>query len=124
MAILKKAGVLEEAKKNAILNGDCVMRTTSMIADGKADVGIVEQRIVRHPRFLGKLESIPIDEKYFPPPPMTFTIGMMKWAKNPDIAKTFIDFILSSDGQKHFERAGFIPAISEEGKQLAKKYGV
>lgn len=124
MILLKKAGLLEKVKKNAIANGDCVQQTTTLLVDGKADVGIVEQRITRLPHFSEKLEILPIEEKYFPPPPMTFTIGLMKWAKEPDIAKAFIDFILSSDGQKHFEQAGFIPAISSEGKRLSKKYGV
>lgn len=124
MIILKKAGLLEDVKRNIIFNGDCVLKTTTMLAKGKADVSIVEQRIIRYPDFSGKLEIIPIEEKYMPPPPMTFTIGMMKWAKDPDVAEAFIDFVLSSEGQKHFERAGFIPAISPEGKHMAKKYGV
>ncbi len=123
MALMKKASVLEGAQKNAVFNGDCVQRTTIMLANGKADVGIVEQRITRLPEFNGKLDVIPIEERFFPPPPMTFTIGMMKWARDPDIAKRYIDFILSSDGQRYFERAGFIPVISEEGKRLVKKYG-
>ena len=121
---MKKAGVLEEAEKNAVFNGDCVQRATRMLVNGKADAGIVEQRITYLPEFRGKLDMIPIDEKYFPPPPMTFTIGLMKWAGHPEVAKEYIDFILSSQGQKYFENAGFIPAISDEGRRLSKKYGV
>jgi len=124
MGLMKKAGVLEGAQKNAVFNGDCVQRTTKMLVKGKADAGIVEQRITCLPEFRGKLDMIPIDEKHFPPPPMTFTIGMMKWAKDPEVAKNYIDFILSPEGQKHFENAGFIPAISDEGRRLAKKYGL
>ena len=122
--ILKKSGIFEKVQKNIIFNGDCALRTTRMLVNGKADASIIEQRITRHPDFSGKLEIIPIEEKYLPPPPMTFTIGLMKWAKNPDIAKAFIDFILSADGQKHFEHAGFIHAGSSEGNRLSKKYGV
>ena len=124
MGLMKKAGVLEGAQKNAVFNGDCVQRSTKMLVNGKADVGIVERRILYLPEFRGKLDVIAIDEKHFPSPPMTFTIGMMKWAKDPEVAKNYIDFILSSEGQKHFENAGFIPAISDEGKRLTKKYGV
>ena len=122
--IMKKAGVLEGAEENAVFNGDCVQRSTRMLLNGRADAGIVEQRITRLPEFRGKLDVIPIDEKYFPPPPMTFTIGLMKWAEDPEVAKKYIDFILSSQGQKYFENAGFIPAISDEGRRLSKKYGV
>lgn len=124
IGLMKKAGVLEGAKENAVFNGDCVQRTTRMLISGKADAGIVEQRITCLPKFKGKLDTVSIDEKFFPPPPMTFTIGLMKWAKDPEVAKTYIDFILSSEGQKHFEDAGFIPAISDEGRRLSKKYRV
>lgn len=124
MGLMKKAGVLEGAQKNAVFNGDCAQRTTTMLVNGKADVAIIEQRISCLPEFKGKLDIIPIDEKHFPLPPMTFTIGMMKWAKDPELAKNYIDFILSPEGQKHFENAGFIPAISDEGKRLTQKYGV
>ena len=124
MGVMKKAGVFEGAQKNAVFNGDCVQRTTKILINGKADAGIVEQRITYLPEFRGKLDVIPIDEKFFPPPPMTFTIGLMKWAKDPEVAKNYIDFILSSEGQIHFENAGFIPASSDEGKRLTRKYGV
>jgi molybdate transport system substrate-binding protein len=122
--LMKKAGALEGAQQNAILNGDCVQRTTKMLLNGKADAAVVEQRILHLPEFIGRLDTIPIDEKYFPPPPMSFTIGVMKWASDLDLAKSFVDFIISSEGQSHFEKAGFIPAISDEGKRLTRKYGV
>lgn len=48
----------------------------------------------------------------------------MKWAKNPDFAHDFVSFITSEAGQAHFEAAGFIPALSEEGERLTAKYGV
>lgn len=124
IGILKKAGVYEAAKNNVVFNGDCAQRSAMLLTEDKADAGIVEQRITRLPAFKGKLDTIAIEEKFIPPPPVPFTIGMMKWAKNPSAAQQFIDFILSGDGQKYFEQAGFIPAISDEGKNMAEKYGV
>ncbi|MBW1941061.1 MAG: substrate-binding domain-containing protein [Deltaproteobacteria bacterium] len=56
--------------------------------------------------------------------PVPFTIGVMKWAKNRDLAEDFVNFILSEEGQSFFERAGFIPAVSKTGERLIKKYGV
>lgn len=124
IGILKKAGIFKAVSKNIVLNGDCVQRTAMSLIDGTADAAIVEQRITRLPAFSGKLETIPIEEAYIPPPPVTFTIGMMKWAKNTELANTFIDFILSEQGQNHFAQAGFIPANSNEGKRLTEKYGI
>jgi molybdate transport system substrate-binding protein len=76
--LLKKAGILESAKKNAINLGTCVQRTMEDIASGKGDVSVVELRLTRMPNFIGKVEAIPISEKFFPPPPLTFTVGVIK----------------------------------------------
>ena len=48
----------------------------------------------------------------------------MKWAKNKKLADAFIEYILSDEGQAYFDKAGFIPARSEEGQRLITKYGV
>ncbi|MES0363856.1 MAG: substrate-binding domain-containing protein [Desulfobacteria bacterium] len=124
MVVLKKAGVLEGAQKNAIRLGDCVQREVAIVASGKADVSVVEYRIAKLPQFRGKFDVIDIPERFFPPPPIPFTIGIMKWAKNMELAEDFVKFITSEKGQSFFERAGFIPALSEEGERLTKKYGV
>lgn len=124
MIILKKAGVDQQALGNAVKKGDCVQTAMTDLADGKGDAAVIEQRILKLPQFQGKLESLPISEDFIPPVPVPFTIGVMKWAKNVDLAEHFVNFILSDQGQACFEKAGFIPAQSEEGQRLSQKYGV
>jgi molybdate transport system substrate-binding protein len=124
MIILKKAGVLEQAKKNAVVMGDCVQRIVPDVISGKGDVSLVELRLTRMPQFAGKVDIIEIPEKFIPPKPISFVIGIMKWAINRDLAEDYLDFILSEKGQYFFETAGFIPALSEEGERLIKKYRV
>jgi molybdate transport system substrate-binding protein len=124
MTILKKAGVLEGAKKNAVVMGDCVQRIVPDVISGKGDVSLVELRLTRMPQCAGKIDSIEIPEKFIPPTPIPFVIGVMKWAKNRDLAGEYLNFILSEKGQSFFDAAGFIPALSEEGERLIKKYGV
>lgn len=122
--LLKKAGVLDGAMKNAVSLGSCVQRTMEELIEGKADASVVELRLTRLPIFQGKAEIIPIPEKYFPPPPLTFTIGVMKNAADRQMADHYVEFITSPAGQAHFEKAGFIPAISEKGRMLTEKLGV
>jgi len=122
--ILKKAGILEGIKKKAVKDGDCVQRIVPWIVNGRADAAVVELRLTQMPKFKGRVEYISIPEEYIPPKPITFTIGVMKWAHNKDLAYDFVRFILSEKGQSFFSRAGFIPAQSEEGQRLVKKYGV
>jgi molybdate transport system substrate-binding protein len=122
--LLKKAGVLDQAMKNAVIQGSCVQRTMEDLIKGKGDVSVVECRLTRMPLFKGKVEILPIPEAFFPPGPLTFTIGVMKNAADKELATHFIDFILSEEGQGFFESAGFIPAMSDEGRRLTEKLGV
>jgi len=48
----------------------------------------------------------------------------MKLAKNRELAEDYCNFVTSEKGQSFFKEAGFIPALSEEGERLIRKYGV
>jgi len=124
MVILKKAGVEEAAMKNAVAVGDCVQTSVPDIVSGKGDVAVVEYRVTQLPQFKGKVETIDIPADYYPPAPIPFTIGLMKWAKDRDLAEEYIKYILSDEGQAFFTAAGFIAARSEMGEELSVKYGV
>jgi molybdate transport system substrate-binding protein len=123
-AILQKAGVLEGARENAVVSGDCVQRILPSIASGEGDVAIVENRLTVKHGYEDKFDVLPIAEQYIPPKPIPFTIGLMKWAKNRALAEEFIKFTRSAIGQDFFLKAGFIPADSAEGQLLVEKYGV
>jgi molybdate transport system substrate-binding protein len=122
--LLKKAGILDAAMKNAVTLGTCVQRTMDDVIAGKGDVSVVELRLTRMPLFQGQTEVIPIPEEFFPPPPLTFTIGVMKDAKDRALADDFVNFITSPEGQVFFDNAGIIPAISDKGQELVEKLGV
>lgn len=122
--ILKKAGVIDQAQKNAVVVGDCVQTVIPDIINAKGDAAVIELRLAKKKDFAGKLNVIDIPEDFIPPKPVPFVIGVMKYAHNKDLAQDFIKFITSEKGQAHFEAAGFIPAASEEGQRLITKYGV
>ena len=124
LKILEKAGILEAAKKNAVVMGSCVQRTMDDIIAGRGDASIVELRLTRLPAFAGRMDVVAIDAGLFPPPPMTFTVGVMASAKNRPLAEAYTASLLSPAGQAHFERMGFVPALSDKGQQLVEKYGV
>lgn len=122
--LLKKAGVFKQAMENCAIKGSCVQRIMEDLVSGKADVSVVEKRLTQMPQFIGKAEIIPIAREFFPPPPLTFTIGVMKNAKDKRLADHYMNFILSEESQACFESAGFISALSEEGRELTDKLGV
>jgi molybdate transport system substrate-binding protein len=122
--ILKKAGVLEQAQKNAAVVGDCVQSVVPDVIKGTGDVAVMELRLTKKSEFAGKMEVIEIPEELFPPRPVSFVIGVMKFAHNKDLAEEYVKFITSEKGQSFFDAAGFIPALSAEGERLIQKYGV
>ncbi len=122
--ILKKAGVLDQAQKNAVVVGDCVQSIVPDIISGKGDGAVIELRLTKKADFAGKMDVVEIPEEFIPPRPVTFVIGVMKFAHNRDLAEDFVKFITSDKGQSFFEAAGFIPAASAEGERLIQKYGV
>lgn len=124
LALLKKAGVLEAAQKNDIAKGSCVQRAMDDIVSGKGDVSVVELRVTRLPQFVGRMDILPIDPKFFPPPPMTFTVGVMESASDKALAERYAAYLISPQGQAHFERQGFIPAISAQGQKMVEQYGL
>ena len=124
LKLLENARIQEDVLANTTLKSSCVHRMIDDVTAGRADAAIVENRITRLPAVAGKLEIFNIPENIQPPPPRTFTIGVMQAAENRKTADAYVAFILSSEGQAFFENAGFIPAISDKGKELTEKFGV
>ena len=124
LELLKKAGVLEGALNNCTIKTNCVQRSMASLIKGQGDVSVVEQRITRLPLFKNRSEVYEIPETFFPAPPLTFTIGVMKQAEDRDLADYYLEFILSNEGQYFFKQAGFIPAKSDDGQRLVEKLGV
>lgn len=124
MGILKKAGIDKAVLKNIIEKETCVIKMMPKIIKGKGKVSIVERRLTRMAEFDGKVEVIPIPENLFPPGPLTFTIGVMKYIKDRALADDYVNFMCSSETQAIFEKQGFIPALSDKGRMLIEKLGV
>ncbi|MCH4188716.1 MAG: substrate-binding domain-containing protein [Megasphaera sp.] len=122
--ILKKASLTEPVMANMVEEESCVVKMMSKIISGKGQASIVEKRLTTMDRFAGKVKVIPIDPKFFPPGPQTFTIGVMKYAKDRALADDFLNFICSDEGQAIFGKHGFIPAASDRGKELIEQLGV
>jgi molybdate transport system substrate-binding protein len=124
MGILKKAKIDQAVLKNAIRMETCVIKMMPAIIAGEGKASIVERRLTRMVRYEGKVDVIPIPETLFPPGPLTFTIGVMKYAKDRPLADDYVQFMCSDEAQAIFERQGFIPAASEKGRMLIEKLGV
>jgi len=124
MGILKQAGIDKAVLANNLRRETCVIKMMPQIIDGTGKASIVERRLTRIPKFEGKVEVIPIPENLFPPGPLTFTVGVMKYAKDRALADDYVNYLCSDEAQAIFERQGFIPSYSDKGRMLVEKLGV
>ncbi len=125
MGILKKAGITDAVMANAVHPGTCVQTAVEAVAEGDMDAMIVELRIPRLKRFAGKMDVVELPFSLFPPGPLSFTAGIMQEAQDIELARDYIEWMASSQGGgPHFERAGFISAGSERGRELTNLLGV
>lgn len=123
--LVKNTGMFDQIMANVLdPEATCVLRTAAKVCAGEAAAMIVEKRITRFQRFAPFLETVEIPEKFFPKGPLTFTVGVMTDAADKNAANAYLEWIRSPQGQGHFERAGFIPAISPRGQELVEKLGV
>lgn len=122
--ILKKAGVEDAVLKNMVSRATCVIKMMPEIIKGNGMASIVERRLTRLDEFEGKVDIISIPESLFPPGPLTFTIGVMKSAKDRALADDYVNFMCSDEAQAIFERRGFITAVSDKGRTLIENLGV
>lgn len=93
--------------KNVVSYEENVKAVLSKITLGEADAGIVytTDAATITDGAIGTLE-IPDNLNTI----ATYPIAATKSAKNADLAKKFIDYVLSADGQQILVRYGFIPA--------------
>lgn len=124
LALLSKAGIKDAALKNTVVKGSCVQMVMQDLINGKGDVSVMERRLAHIPTFAGRVDALDIPAEFQPPPPLTFTIGVMKSVRDRKLADDFVNFICSKEGQGYFERQGFISAYSKRGLEMTERLGV
>jgi molybdate transport system substrate-binding protein len=105
-------GFSERVLSNLVSEEANVRQVVTRIALGEADAGIVYQSDI-----IGEISDqvtvIPIDTSLSPLP--TYPIATLSDSLHLDIAETFIEFVLSGDGQMILHSYGFCsPAIIED----------
>ncbi|WP_035172068.1 molybdate ABC transporter substrate-binding protein [Caldanaerobius polysaccharolyticus] len=101
---LEKAGVWDKVK-DKLVYGKNVEDTLSLVETGNADAGIVAVSIASK-----RVKLYPIDESLYTP--LKQYIGVIKRAKEEDLAKRFVGYVVSGEGKSILKKYGF--AFGEE----------
>jgi ABC-type molybdate transport system substrate-binding protein len=95
--------------------------TPERIRDGKSDAGIVWKTEVLEALRDSARDSAQVDAVELPPEDslrheVSYVIGMLKDARHPQAAESFLQFLTSDEGQKAYAKFGFVKAGSDELK--------
>ena len=72
----------------------------------RADACIVDEIFTHLPEVKGKVRIVPIASKYIPSGSTTFSIGIVRYSKQKELAKKYIDFVFSKRGRRIFKKYG------------------
>ncbi len=107
--ILEKNGIYEDVEKNIIARSATANELVVYISMNQADASIIWEDLVVNSE---KIETVAIPReqniiKIIP-------IGTLTFSENKDAAKTFVDFVASSEGKTIFEEHGFTTYPNEK----------
>jgi molybdenum ABC transporter molybdate-binding protein len=97
----------DKVLKNVVSYEENVKAVLTKVSLGEADAGIVYLTDITADAAT-KVEKIEIPDALNTI--ATYPIAQISDSKNADLAKSFVDLVLSADGQKVMEKYGFVPA--------------
>ena len=105
-AAMRSTGVYETVRAKIVL-GENIAQTLQFIQSGNAEIGIVALSLAVAPtvRGQGRYWEIPLD-RY---PRMVQGGVILKWAKDPEAARTFRSFLIDPRGRAILKKFGFMP---------------
>lgn len=97
---------LQEKVKDRLVFGDNIAQTAQFAETGAAEVGVISLSIAvsETMRNAGRYWTIPLEDY----PPINQGCVMMKWAKAPEAAMQFLEYLEGPRGQAIMQKYGFL----------------
>lgn len=102
IAALRSSGVYERVEDRPVL-GENIAQTAQFVQTGAADVGIIALSLALAPGADGRWWKIPAEAH----PPILEGGAIMRWARDPDTARAFVELLLGPVGRGILARYGF-----------------
>ncbi len=104
--LLRKAGLLEQARKNIVLRAGNVPELGNSVKLKSLDVSIVWN--VTAAQVADDCDAIELPQGSYEPSKVP--IGVLTFSEHKDIATRFVDFLVGPEGQRMVAEAGMTPA--------------
>lgn len=110
VAALEKAGLYERVKDRLVF-GENISQAAQFVESGAADAGIIALSLARAPsmRAAGQYWEIPAEFH----PPLEQGVIQLKGARQPTVARNFLEFLKGSEGRAIMTRYGFVVPESQ-----------
>lgn len=102
--VLTHLGLYDELKSRFVLAKD-VRQVLTYVASGNADAGIVYATDAKTASQVKVVAVAPEDSHE----PVVYPVAVLKSTQNAEVAKAFVTFLLSAQGQSTFQQFGFSP---------------
>lgn len=109
-ALSSNAGILPEVENNTIVRTSTVNQLLIYVVSGEVDATIIWEDMASWGEAQGKLEVIPIpeDENQI----KTIPTAVSTYAKDPELAEAFSQYVASDEAKAYWEKWGFEPCAS------------
>ena len=119
LELVEGAGVKEGYLQNVVKDFDFERLVPEAVSRGEADGAIVEEYLARLPGIKGKLEVIRIPLRDLLKSDLyrrycVFTVGTVKESEQGDLARKYVQFLLSKPAQQILKKYGFVPVSQIE----------
>jgi molybdate transport system substrate-binding protein len=101
--VLEKAGLIEKVMSNLATSAATVPELGNGIKLGHLDAAIVWDAVALW--YPEDIDIIPIDPKYNEV--STVPLGILKFCRDPEVARQFFDFVSSAEGKAIFKKHGY-----------------
>ena len=108
-AALKSAGLWDSVSSKLVL-GENIAQTAQFVQSGNADVGIVALSLVLAPAMKGQGKYFVVPQDLYPP--LQQAAVVLKTSQHKTLARSFLQFMKSSEITSLLRRYGFSPAES------------
>lgn len=102
VAAMRSAGVYEQVRDRLVL-GENVAQAAQFVQTGAADIGIIALALALAPGAAGRTFEIPADAH----PPIVQGGAILRWARDPQAARAFVDLLLGPTGREVLRSYGF-----------------
>ncbi|ABR54210.1 putative molybdenum ABC transporter, solute-binding protein [Methanococcus vannielii SB] len=121
-AMAPKAELIDKIYEKTSKDHDCYRKMMMDVVNSNTDAALVERRLTTLNGVAGNVEVIDLPRETMAPQIGIFSVGVMSYSKQKELAYKYQEFLLSEKAQNILQKHGFITLNSKEGQYIFENY--